>query len=76
MLQFILSPEDMFWQEKMTRQIKDCSSIVELREIAVLLTKIATTRQVVIKGLVKDSLDLMQEAYHPKGMNDVPSNEL
>ena len=76
MLQFILSPEDMFWQEKMTRQINDCSSIAELREMAVLLTKIATTRQVVIKGLVKDSLDLMQEAYHPKGMNDVPSAEL
>ena len=76
MLQFILSPEDMFWQEKMTRQINDCSSIAELREMAVLLTKIATTRQVVIKGLVKDSLDLMKEAYHPKGMNDVPSNEL
>jgi hypothetical protein len=76
MLQFILSPEDMFWQEKMTRQINDCSSIAELREMAVLLTKIATTRQVVIKGLVKDSLDLMQEAYHPKGMNDVPSDEL
>ena len=76
MLQFILSPEDMFWQEKMTRQINDCSSIAELREMAVLLTKIATTRQVVIKGLVKDSLDLMQEAYHPKGMNNVPSDEL
>lgn len=76
MLQFILSPEDMFWQEKMTRQINDCSSIAELREMAVLLTKIATTRQVVIKGLVKDSLDLMQEAYYPKGMNDVPSDEL
>lgn len=76
MLQFILSPEDMFWQEKMTRQINDCSSIAELREMAVLLTKIATTRQVVIKGLVKDSLDLMQEAYHPKGMNDVPIDEL
>ena len=76
MLQFILSPEDMFWQEKMTRQIKDGSSIAELQEIAVLLTKIATTRQVVIKGLVKDSLDLMKEVYHPKGMNDVPSDEL
>lgn len=76
MLQFILSPEDMFWQEKMTRQINDCSSIAELREMAVLLAKIATTRQVVIKGLVKDSLDLMQEAYHPKGMNDVPTDEL
>ena len=76
MLQFILSPEDMFWQEKITRQINDCSSIAELREMAVLLTKIATTRQVVIKGLVKDSLDLMQEAYHPKGMNDVPTDEL
>ena len=76
MLQFILSPEDMFWQEKMTRQINDCSSIAELREMAVLLTKIATTRQVVIKGLVKDSLDLMQEAYHLKEMNGVPSDEL
>jgi hypothetical protein len=32
----------------------------------VLLTKIATTRQIAIKGLVNDALDLMQENYSSK----------
>lgn len=31
----------------------------ELKEMATLLTKIATMRQVAIKGLVKDAMDLM-----------------
>ena len=56
-----MSPEELFWQEKMLRHIKECNSVDELRKIAELLTKIATTRQIAIKGLVKDSLELMQE---------------
>lgn len=63
MLKFESSTEDLFWQEKMFRTINDCTSISELKEIAVLLTKIATTRQIAIKGLVNDALDLMQENY-------------
>jgi hypothetical protein len=63
MLKFESSAEDLFWQEKMFRTINDCTSISELKEIAVLLTKIATTRQIAIKGLVNDALDLMQENY-------------
>jgi hypothetical protein len=59
MLQFEMSPEDSFWQEKMIRSINDCNSISELKEMATLLTKIATQRQVAIKGLVKDAMDLM-----------------
>ena len=59
MLQFELSPEDSFWQEKMLRSINECSSMSELKEMATLLTKIATMRQVAIKGLVKDAMDLM-----------------
>ena len=59
MLQFEMSPEDSFWQEKMIRSINECSSMSELKEMATLLTKIATQRQVAIKGLVKDAIDLM-----------------
>ena len=59
MLQFEMSPEDSFWQEKMIRSINECSSMSELKEMATLLTKIATMRQVAIKGLVMDAMDLM-----------------
>jgi len=59
MLQFEMSPEDMFWQEKMMRSINECDSISELKEMATLLVRIATMRQVAIKGLVKDAMDLM-----------------
>jgi hypothetical protein len=72
MLKFEMTPEDSFWQEKMLRQINDCNSISELKEIATLLTKIATQRQVAIKGLVADAMELMQEqfSYKPQTIND------
>ena len=66
MLKFESSAEDLFWQEKMFRTINECTSLSVLKEIAVLLTKIATTRQIAIKGLVNDALDLMQENYSSK----------
>lgn len=56
-LSFESSPEEEFWKVKMTRYIEDCSSVDELKQIATLLVKLAATRQCVIKGLVKDSLD-------------------
>lgn len=59
MLQFEMGPEEAFWQEKMIRSINECNSVSELKEMATLLTKIATMRQVAIKGLVKDAMDLM-----------------
>ena len=46
--------DDKFWQEKVIRSIKDCSSINELREMAILLTTIATQRQGIIRGLIQD----------------------
>ena len=70
MLKFEMSPEDSFWQEKMMRQINDCNSISELKEIATLLTKIATQRQMAIKGLVADAMELMQENY----LHKLPTN--
>ncbi len=66
MLKFEMSPEDMFWQEKMIRSINDCSSMSELKEMATLLTKIATQRQIAIKGVVADAMELMQENYSHK----------
>ena len=66
MLQFEMGPEDMFWQEKTIRAINDCDSMSELKEMAILLTKIATMRQVAVKGLVKDAMDLMNTTYAHK----------
>ena len=60
MLSFDSSPEEEFWKVKMTRYIEDCSSMDELKQIAAMLVKLAATRQCVIKGLVKDSLDRME----------------
>lgn len=72
MLRFEMSPEDMFWQEKMIRSINDCTSMSELKEMATLLTKIATQRQVAIKGLVADAMELMQANYlhQPQDIKD------
>jgi hypothetical protein len=48
------SLNDKFWEEKVKRSIQDSTSVKELREIATLLVTIATQRQGVIRGLVKD----------------------
>jgi len=45
---------DKFWEEKVKRSIQESTSVKELREIATLLVTIATQRQGVIRGLVKD----------------------
>jgi hypothetical protein len=67
MLNFEQSPEEEFWKVKMTRYIEDCSSVEELKQIATMLVNIAATRQCVIKGLVKDALDLMDQTYKSEG---------
>ena len=67
MLNFEQSPEEEFWKVKMTRYIEDCSSVEELKQIATMLVNIAATRQCVIKGLVKDALDLMDHSYQSEG---------
>jgi len=63
MLNFEQSPEEEFWKVKMTRYIEDCSSVEELKQIATMLVNIAATRQCVIKGLVRDALDLMDHNF-------------
>ncbi len=60
MLSFESSPEEEFWKVKMERAIEDCNSVYELKQIATMLVKLAATRQCVIKGLVRDSLDRME----------------
>jgi|TARA_R100000084_G_scaffold83310_2_gene38924 hypothetical protein len=64
MLKLETSPEDFFWQEKMLRAIESCTSLSELKEMATLLVKIATTRQTAVKGLVKDNLEMMTNGLH------------
>ena len=48
------SLDDKFWEEKVKRSIQECKSMHELKEMAILLVRIATQRQGIIKGLVKD----------------------
>ena len=48
------SLDDKFWEEKVKRSIQECNSVSALKEMATLLARIATQRQGVIKGLVKD----------------------
>lgn len=54
--QFQIEPtlDDKFWEEKIKRSIQECNSLTEVKEIAILLAKIATQRQGVIRGLVQD----------------------
>jgi hypothetical protein len=47
---------DLFWKEKNKRLIEECGSVKQLQEIACLLLDIATQRQGVIKGLMKQVL--------------------
>jgi hypothetical protein len=48
------SIDDLFWEEKIKRTIQECNSVSMLKEMATLLARIATQRQGIIKGLVKD----------------------
>jgi hypothetical protein len=48
------SLDDMFWEEKIKRSIQECNSVSALKEMATLLARIATQRQGIIRGLVKD----------------------
>jgi len=56
LVKFEIEPSlsDKFWNEKVKRSIQECDSVSTLKEMAILLTQIATQRQGVIKGLVKD----------------------
>ena len=46
--------DDLFWEEKIKRTIQECNSVSTLKEMATLLARIATQRQGVIRGLIKD----------------------
>ena len=56
LVKFEIEPSlsDKFWNEKVKRSIQECDSVSTLKEMATLLAQIATQRQGVIKGLVKD----------------------
>ena len=56
LVKFEIEPSlcDKFWNEKVKRSIQECDSVSTLKEMAILLTQIATQRQAVIRGLVKD----------------------
>lgn len=53
-LEFEISLSDQFWFEKTRRYIENCDSVETLREMAILLAKLATQRHSIVKGLVND----------------------
>jgi len=67
------SMEDKFWEEKVKRSIEECNSVGALKEMATLLAKIATQRQGIIKGLVKDIRIFNQVTVDP---NDLTNPDL
>jgi hypothetical protein len=56
LVQFEIEPslDDKFWEEKVKRMIAECHSKSQLKQIALLLLTLATQRQGIIRGLVKD----------------------
>jgi hypothetical protein len=69
--------DDKFWQEKVIRSIKDCSSVNELRKMAILLTTIATQRQGIIRGLVQDMFSFNNVAIKDERLSnpELPKKE-
>jgi len=52
-LEFEVPLDDQFWFEKVRRSVENCSSLDEIKEMAIFLASIATKRNAIIKGLVK-----------------------
>jgi len=49
---------DLFWKEKIQREINENTSVNELRQYASLLLSLAVQRQGIIKGLAKELLTI------------------
>lgn len=64
------SMEDKFWEEKLKRSIEECNSISTLKEMATLLTRIATQRQGVIRGLVQELFIFNNVAVNDDDLNN------
>lgn len=69
------SMEDKFWEEKIKRSIDECNSVSTLKEMATLLTRIATQRQGVIRGLVQDMFIFNNVAVEQEDLTnpDIPN---
>jgi|TARA_S200002703_G_scaffold153282_1_gene154704 hypothetical protein len=52
-LDFTPQTKDLFWEEKIKRAINDSNDMKEVKEIAILLAKIATQRSGIVAGLTK-----------------------
>lgn len=64
------SLSDKFWNEKVKRSIQECDSVSTLKEMATLLAQIATQRQGVIKGLVKDLFVMKEITVDPNDLTN------
>jgi hypothetical protein len=52
-LDFTVPTKDMFWEEKIKRHIENSDDIKEIKEIATLVTRIASQRAGIISGLTR-----------------------
>lgn len=77
LVKFEIEPSlsDKFWNEKVKRSIQECDSVSTLKEMATLLTQIATQRQGVIRALIKDLFVMKEITVDPNDLTNpqVPS---
>lgn len=69
---FELEPslQDKFWEEKLKREIQNTSSVKDLQMMAILLTRIATQRQGVIRGLVQELWTMKEIKVRPEDLTN------
>ena len=69
------SLDDLFWQEKIKRAIKETDSRAQLKEIATMLVEISIKRQAVVRALINDMFELHGIQISDANMESVPDLE-
>ena len=75
---FDLEPtlDDKFWLEKVKRMVKETDDRETLKEVAVMLAEIATKRQGVVRGLIKDLHEFMAVNVTGAEMDNIVGEKL
>ena len=75
MLELEPSLQDKFWEEKVKRSIQENSSVKHLQMLAILLVKLATQRQGIIRGLVHELCSTRGLKVRPEDLTNPPLEE-
>ena len=70
MLELEHTLQDKFWEEKVKRSISDNTSVKDLQMIGILLVKLATQRQGIIRGLVNELCNMKDIKVRPEDLTN------